>query len=362
MIYLDNAASTPLLSEVIDDLYKNLNIFGNPSSIHDEGIRAKALIDKAKLSIAKHINCKSDELYFTSGATMSNNLILQGFRGDVAYSAIEHDDIQLMAKDNNWTMILVDSDGCVSLNDLQYVLSLLDRPLLVSIQCANSEIGTIQNIQLISEIVHKFSDCYLHVDATQYIPYFELDAQKLKIDSLSMSGQKIGCIKGVGLLYISDNLKPLIKPIIYGKQGLIGGTENVLGINCLGVAFENISYDIAHMSYLRNKMINELSCVGTLVGSKDYRLPNNVCMLFDGVDATQVVMLLNEHGICCSSGSACSSGDSEPSATLLAIGLTPEQANSCVRFTLSRKTTEHEIDVAIDTTIKVVRLLRELNG
>lgn len=363
MIYLDNAASTPLLPEVMVDLCRNLDTFGNPSSIHSEGAKAKQLILDAKDKVSRKLYCNRDELFFTTGATMSNNIILQGFNGVKCVSEIEHEDIQMLADKFHYTKIPVDNKGRINIEELKVIANNLYESrcnVLFSVQMANSEIGVIQDIETISDIIHSYPDFYLHTDATQYIPYFECDVQALKIDALSMSGQKIGCIKGTGLLYISEKLQSLISPLIYGKQGLIGGTENVLGISCLGEAFNCLDYDNKQTILLRNQLIVGLN--GKLVGDIDYRLPNNVCMLFDDVDAQSLVMMLNEYGICCSAGSACSSGDSEPSTTLLSIGLTSKQANNCVRFTLGKETNSFDINYTIETVNKTVSFLMELKG
>lgn len=355
MIYLDNAASTPLSDAIKNKLLTVLDIYGNPSSIHKEGVKSKELIYEAKNKIARKLNCNPDELYFTSGATMSNNIILQGFTdGSVAVSEIEHEDILMLANILSFNKLKVSNEGLVKLHDYD-----IKDDCLYSIQMANSEIGTIQDIKELSKIIHTKKNAFLHVDATQYIPYFEVDVKKLGIDALSMSGQKINCLKGTGLLFISDRLQPRIKPLIYGKQGLVGGTENVLGISCLGEAFDNLNYNNENMIKLRDKLISGLD--GELIGSKDKRIPNNVCMKFDNVDAKSLVMLLSEYDVCCSAGSACSSGDSEPSSTLLSIGLTPKEADSCVRFTLSKNTTEEEINTVIDYTNKLIDILKDLN-
>lgn len=351
MIYLDNAASTPVLDSVKAKLINTLDIYGNPSSLHDEGIKARKVVNESKDIISRQINCSSDELYFTTGATMSNCVILQGFRGNILSSAIEHEDIIMMHPNT----ISVDKYGFINLLELDCVLPELGSNTLVSIQMANSVIGTIQDIKKISKLVHSYG-AFLHTDATQYIPHFPIDTKKMGIDALSMSGQKIGSIKGSGLLYISEQLLPHINPIIYGKQGLIGGTENVPGIACLGEAFNQLHYN-KEETQLRDMLIEGLN--GKLIGPKANRIPNNVCMKFDGVSAIEVVQLLNEYGICCSAGSACSSGDAEPSSTLLSIGLNRDEALSCVRFTLGRDTTEKDIFETIKITNSVIDLLKE---
>lgn len=364
MIYLDYAASTPVKKEVKQKLMSCLDIYGNPSSLHDAGAAAKKIITESKNIISKSINCNPDEINFTSGATMSNNTVLRGFRGTVVVSEIEHEDIHMLAQKFHYETLSVDEHGIVDPNSIRLKISYIrdwseDEPILFSIQMANGEIGTIQNIKAISNVIHSYKNTYLHVDATQYIPYFKVDAQDLKIDALSMSGQKIGCIKGVGLLYVSSYLLPYITPLVYGKQGLVGGTENVIGIACLGEAFKYLNYDNAEMYRLRNMLMEQLN--GELIGSPN-RLPNNVCMCFEGVDAQSVVMLLNEYGVCCSSGSACSSGDPDPSHVLMALHLPPQKLNSCVRFTIGQETTEEEIVESIRKINMVVSMLKELEN
>lgn len=353
MIYLDNAASTPLLPEVKEHLISILDIYGNPSSVHSEGIKAKELIDNSKQIISNIINCSEDEIYFTTGATMSNNIVLQGFGGRVVVSDIEHEDIQMIAEEYGMPHLAVNIVGKVSYSDIEKYL-IDNTPTLFSIQWANSEIGTIQNIEFISRLIHKYPNKYLHVDATQYIPYYPVDVKKLNIDALSMSGQKIGCIKGTGLLYLSNDLK--IAPLILGAQGLIGGTENVIGISCLGKAFECLNYDNTHLLNMRQKFYEGLQ--GDFVGDLIERLPNNINVCYKGVDALDMVYLLDQYGICCSTGSACTSGSREPSHTLKAIGMDEKDINSCIRFTLSKKNTEEEIEEAIFTINKVAEILR----
>lgn len=361
MIYLDYAASTPVLPQVKEKLIKTLDIYGNPSSLHDEGQKANEIIWKTKDIVSKTLNCSKDEIFFTSGATMSNSIILNGFNHHVISSVIEHEDIQMISEFFGDIKICVDSNGYIDMDNLKMILNdcvVYEYPTLFSIQMANGEIGTIQNIKEISKLIHSYPNCYLHTDATQYIPYYPVNVKELGIDALSMSGQKIGCIKGVGMAYISSELQEYISPIIFGKQGLVGGTENVPGIACLGEAFNQLSYNNNKMLILRDRLIGGLN--GKLVGNTENRLPNNVCMCFEGIRAESIVAMLDEYGICCSAGSACSSGDNKPSATLLAIGLSEYKANSCVRFSIGNQNTEEEIDETINTTNRVIDILREL--
>lgn len=353
-IYLDYAASTPLIDEVKKKIIDTLGTYGNPSSQHVAGFEAKAVLDEASEIISQKLNCNPEELYYTSGATMSNNLAIQGFlkstNGLLITSQMEHDDILLIAENYPRVMYInCTHDGFVETEHLISILQMLqdaqyDRPILVSIQYANSETGVIQDIPKISRIVHSYSNCYLHTDATQYIAHYDVDVQYNNIDMLSMSGQKIGCIKGTGLLYVKEGTP--ISSIIYGDQGLIGGTENVLGIACLGEAFKWKHPSADNLIEKRKYMLEKIN--GKLVGDLQNRIPNNLLILFEGVSSELMVEMLNEHGICVSGGSACSSTNGKPSNTLLAMGYSEKDASDCVRFTLPASITYEEINYVCD--------------
>lgn len=363
-MYLDNAASTKVSKNVEDKIHEVLSIYGNPSSQHYEGYKAKEIIKIATNIISNKLNCDFENIYYTSGATMSNNLAIQGFIRKhpdctILYSAIEHNDIILMSEyfnkiyPNKFKKISVDEYGFIDTYELSLELSeCKNNPVLVVVQWANGEIGTIQNIELISKIVHSFKNTYLYTDATQYIPHYKCDLKKINIDMLGMSGQKINCIKGIGLLYIKD--KNLISPIIFGEQGLIGGTENVLGIACLGEAFNSLNYDISALCDKRDYFIHKIN--KHLIGSFSSRLPNNITVLFDGIYSDDFIELLNEYNIYASAGSACSSGNPNPSHVLKAIGLTDEEANSCIRFTINDSIKFKQIDKIVDTINKLYEM------
>ena len=360
MIYFDNAASTKPSKKVVEKLIDSLSYYGNPSSLHGMGVDARCEIVNAKKIIAEKLKCETDELFFTSGATMSNNLFIRGFlsanpKGRLIISAIEHDDIILLAdyldsiRGNGWVYrIGVDKDGRLDIDSLLDALSLTDDvPTLVCIQWANGECGVIQDMEKISKIVHSFDSTYLYTDATQYVPYYKINLSEVQVDGLGMSGQKINCIKGTGLMYVRKGTP--INPIIFGKQGLIGGTENVFGIAALGTAFEELDYENNEIYQKRNILIDELKPYGTLIGAIDHRLPNNVYVHFNSShDGDYWVASLNEFGICASSGSACSSGSDEPSHVVTAMGYPTDVANSCVRFTLSKDNTLEEIHEVAD--------------
>lgn len=362
MIYMDNAASTKPSEAVMNKVNEVMNIYGNPSSLHDMGTQAKNIIIESKRELAHRFNCDAREINFTSGATMSNNLFIQGFlmahsNARLIISSIEHNDIIMLANHLDdlygkyWVYRLgVDEFGNVDTTELINILSALSKqaiPTLTCIQWANGECGTIQNMKLISDIVHQFPHAYLYSDITQYIPYFPVDLKEVPLDGFGMSGQKINCIKGVGLMYV--NKETNITPIIWGEQGLIGGTENVVGIAALTTALSELNYENQELYEKRDLMIQGLrQCGAQIIGATENRLPNNVCVYLNKNDGEYLVVMLNEMGVCASSGSACSSGNGEPSHVILALGYSPIIANSCIRFSLSKNNTIEEIHEVID--------------
>lgn len=361
-MYLDVAASTKISAQVKEELLRVLDIYGNPSSLHKAGTEAKKIILNSTDNIANKLNCKPEEIHYTSGATMSNNLIIQGFfkknpNAMLLYSSIEHNDIIMMSNTLRCRSIRVDKDGRIDLSLLKDMLDVYSKdPVLVSIQLANSEIGTIQNIYAISDLIKKYDNAWLHTDATQYIAHYPVDVRAMGIDALSMSGQKINCMKGIGLAFIGENMP--IQPLILGEQGFIGGTENTLGIACLGKAFETLEYNNDDLIAKRNYLYNSLKSCGILVGKLENRLPNNLSMIFEGVDAQKMVTLLSEDDIYVSTGSACSSGKSDPSHVLLACGYSETLANSCIRFTIDDCITYDDLDIVIDSVKNVVSILK----
>ena len=366
-IYLDNAASTKPSESVINQMITCArDIYGNPSSMHDIGYKAKEVIDNAKENISHYLNCLPDELYFTTGATMSNNVAIQGFlrankNSIFIYSSIEHNDIILLAE---WLRtqniecleIEVDNQGMIEqdnlIKHLEYAKSKNMTPL-VSIQMANNEVGTIQHSSLLSKIIHDYGGVF-HTDATQYIAHFPVDVNEIGIDMLSMSGQKINCIKGIGLLYVRSGIN--ISPLIFGEQGLIGGTENVIGIACLSQAFTDISDYSDYFDNIKKQklFIDNIHSLGlNIVGSQIHRLPNNICVMFKRLDGTTVVQFLNDKHIYASTGSACSSHSNSPSHVIKALHYSDNEAGSCVRFTINNNTTEDDINY-VTNIIKIM--------
>ena len=357
MVYLDNAASTKPSDKVIEMFNDVIDMYANPSSVHDFGRQVARLVDMSREEIRERIGANSKaNLLFTSGATMSNNILIQGFMNryqDAALivSEIEHQDILLLARylkkrGRKVYFIPVYQDGTIcegTLENICFQMKRKGQKFLCSIQAANGECGVIQDYTMISKIVHMYGGIY-HSDITQYIPYYPIDLSY--IDAFSMSGQKIGCIKGTGLLYIKNGIT--IDPVIFGEQGLVGGTENVPGIACLGAAFANLSRDNNTMCLLRDKMFKELGSYGKILGSVKYRLPNNVYMSFD----RSMITMLSNFEIMASAGSACAK--SEPSHVVLAMGYNEQVAKNAVRFSLSHQTTKAEIDKVVDTVKRIL--------
>lgn len=210
----------------------------------------------------------------------------------------------------------------------------------------------------IVDTIKRFQNTFVYVDATQYIPYFPMDVNKLQIDGFGMSGQKIGGIKGSGLLYVKDSVLPMLQPIIFGEQGLVGGTYPTPMIISLATAFSNLSYDNEKMIEKRDYFVDRLIDIGgNLVGSLSNRLPNNIYIRFKDVQGLTLVNLLSQYGIYISTGSACSSESLEPSKVALAYGLSKTNALECVRLTINRDTTYEQIDYVVQIIDGLIKTL-----
>ena len=360
MIYLDNYATTSVKKEVLDVVvYTMKDCWGNPSSAYEFGLEAKRLIEDARRIIADSINAEPDEIIFTSGASESNALAIDGFlkANENTYfitSNIEHNSIPFFKANN---LVYANGNGLVNVNKLETKLqNVTNQNKLISIIFANNEIGTINDITKLSNVAHKYG-AVLHTDATQYYPYYKIDVKSMGIDMMSVSGHKFGCPKGIGFLYVKKGIN--LSPIIYGKQnnGLRGGTENVPYIVGLAKAVELLDYSkekILTDKYVyfldklyRVNMFN--SNVIYLNGSAESRLPNNINIQIKNVDAQMLIALFDLNEICVSSGSACHSGEKEPSRILQAIGLSDKEAKESIRITFSEDTTYEEIDKFIET-------------
>ena len=360
-IYMDNAST-------------HFDFYANPSSIHDKGRQARKTLEEARAKVARCLNASPGEIYFTSGGTESDNWVIQRAvkPGDhIITSSIEHPAVLNACKymesmGCEITYLPVNSVGAVSPHDLEKAIQPHTR--LISIMFVNNEIGTVEPIRKLAQIA-KAHGILFHTDAVQAAGFLPIDVEALGVDYLSLSGHKFGGPKGTGVLYMRKGHE--LPPLLFGghqERGLRPGTENVLGAKMLADALET-SLDKERIEYIRR--LRQRLTVKILLGvSRAFRngsVPNNmhpgiVNCLFLGVESEALLARLNSQGIYCSAGSACTSGSLEPSHVLTAIGLTPEEANSCIRFSLGRNNTEEEVDHAADCVIKAVHDIRELNG
>lgn len=362
-IYLDNAATTKPKKEVVDAIIPYLTEeWYNPSSLYNKGKRVKNKIEEVRKIVAESINAKSNEIYFTSGATESNNWVMRGFNdcyknSNIIISPIEHksimDNVINPAITSDINICRINKDGLVNLeylDKLLYKYSQIHNKILVSIIFANNEIGVIQNIKDISDIVHKYNGIF-HTDATQAFGHIPIDVKEYGIDLLSASAQKLGGIKGTGFLYKRNGIR--INPLIWGSQerGERGGTENVIGIISLGKAIELIDFTKqSEVALLRNYFIEQLTknfdCKINCDGK--YRLPNNISVTFNHkITGEALIYSLESCGIYISAGSACNSESAEPSYVLQAIGLTDEEIYKTIRISLPDDIDKESIDKVI---------------
>lgn len=379
VIYLDNAATTQVYTEVLEAMNPYFTeYYGNPSSIYSFAGEANKAVTKAREILADLIHAKSEEIYFTGGGSESDNWALKaaaesyGDKGKhiittkIEHHAILHTCEYLEKNGYEVTYLDVDEYGSVRLDELEKTI----RPdtILISVMTANNEIGTIQPIEEIGQIARKHGVLF-HTDAVQAFGHIEIDVDKMNIDMLSASGHKINGPKGIGLLYIRKGVK--IRSFIHGgaqERSRRAGTHNVPGIVGFAKAAElakasmgsRIAYETELRDYLIERVIKEIP-YSRLNGERQKRLPNNTNFCFRYIEGESLLILLDQKGICGSSGSACTSGSLDPSHVLLAIGLPHEIAHGSLRLTLSEKTTKEEIDFTIDELKKIVDRLRGMS-
>jgi cysteine desulfurase len=376
-IYLDNAATTAVSPEVVEAMLPFFTqAYGNASSIHGHGREAKRAIENARRQVMKSLNAAHpQEIYFTAGGSESDNwaikaVALQHERGHIITTAIEHHAVLhtcqwLEKRGFDVTYLPVDEFGQVTAAEVEKAL----RPdtILVSVMAANNEVGTIQPIGEIGKLCRERGVLF-HTDAVQAVGVLPIDVQAMHIDLLSLSGHKLHGPKGVGALYIRKGVR--IEPLLHGgaqERGYRAGTENVPGIVGLGKAVEmayvNLADNAARMIALRDQLVRGLMDRvpgARLNGHPTERLPNNVNMSFDGVEGEALLLRLDLVGVAGSSGSACTSGALDPSHVLLALGLTPAEANGALRLTLGSDTTEEEIAAVLDILPPIVEDLRRM--
>jgi len=377
LTYLDNAASTPVHKEVLQDMIPFFSEkYGNPSSMHKSGRMAFNAVQKARKQIANLINANPEEILITSGGTESNNTALYGIsnvrKGNhIITSSIEHEAIlepckKLEKHGFRITYLPVSKDGLVNPSDIKNSIS--KDTCLVSIMFANNEVGTIQPIREIVEICKK-NNVAFHSDAVQAVGKIPINVKELEVSTLSFSSHKIYGPKGVGALYIKNGTK--IDPILLGggqENGLRSGTENVASIVGFGkaceLALKNFEQNSNHVKELRDLLVSKITKEISFVkfnGNNEKRIPNNAHFTFLGVNGEDLIIKLDENGIAASTGSACSVKTQKASHVLQAMGFSHEELTGSLRLTIGIFNTMDEIYAVIDVLKKIVKELRSVS-
>ena len=381
-VYLDFNATTPVEPAVLDAMLPYFSAqFGNASSIHTFGQKARAAVETAREQVAALLGARPQEIIFTSGGTESDNHAIFGIassssasagpRSHVITSLVEHEAVlnacqDLEKRGVDVTYLSVDRDGLIDLEDLRRAL----RPetVLITIMHANNELGTIQPLEEIGRIA-KEADVYFHTDAVQSAGKIPIDVSRMQLDLLSISGHKLYAPKGVGSIYIRGGTR--LRQLLYGghhQRGMRPGTENVAGIVGLGkaaeIALNSLANDAKRLSALRDQLehglLNRVPD-SRVNGGHAPRTPNTTNLVFPGVEGEALLIALDLKGLACSTGAACSSGAIEPSHVLTAIGLPAEDARASLRFSLGRHTTQADIDFALSVVPAAVAQLRQLS-
>ncbi len=379
LVYADNAATTSTSPAVLEAMMPYLTeVYGNPSSLHQKGRAAKAAITEAREKIASLLNCKPNEIYFTASGSEADNWAIKGIayamknRGKhIISTKIEHHAVlhalESLEKDGfEVTYLDTDSEGRVTPEQVAAAVRI--DTILVEVMYANNEIGTIEPIREIAAVVKaKNPKTLVFTDAVQAVGAVPIDIAELGVDMLSMSGHKIHAPKGIGALYIRNGVR--INNLIDGggqERSRRGGTENVPYIVGLAKALEDAIGGLgegARVEKMRDRLIDEITKIPhtRLNGPREGRLPGNVNVSFEFIEGESLLLLLDMAGICASTGSACSSSSLEPSHVLLTIGVPVEQAHGSLRLSISRDTTDADIDYILEKLPPIVERLREMS-
>lgn len=379
IIYFDNAATTRVHPEVLNSMAPYFcDEYANPSGAYKDAVIADKAINRSRVQASRLIGARPDEIYFTSGGSESDNWAIKSYSRNVRRmqkgaschiitTSIEHNAVinscrTLEAEGFAVTYVPCDKYGFIRPETVQSAIR--DDTILISVMAANNEVGTIQPLKMIGQIAHRHQIAF-HTDAVQAYGHIPINVNECMIDMLSMSAHKLKGPKGTGFLYVRNGLE-LPAYIDGGSQenGRRAGTSNVPGIVGLGKACEiaarNMSRNINNMTRLRNRIIYKIKKGlpdAVLTGSEQMRLPTNISFCFPHVESSQLLAILDMHGICASAGSACSTGAAGPSHVLIAMGITPELAGGSLRLTISDETTIEEADYVADTVIKTVKKL-----
>lgn len=378
-IYLDHAATTPTRSEVVDVMLPYFTQqFGNPSSIYEVARINRKALDEARTTVAQALGATSEEIFFTSGGTESDNWAIKGIAeayekkgkhiitSNIEHHAVLHTCQYLEKKGYEVTYLPVDEYGQISIEDLKNAIR--KDTILISIMYANNEIGTIQPIEAIGQVA-KEHNIIFHTDAVQAVGHIPIDVKKMNIDLLSLSGHKLFGPKGIGVLYIRKGIK--IRSLLHGgaqERNRRAGTENVPAIvglaKALELSIEEMETSNKKIIQLRDYLIQgvqEKIPYVRLNGHPTERLPGNINFSFQFIEGESLLIALDMHGIFASSGSACTSGSLDPSHVLLAIGLPHEIAHGSLRLTLGSENTKEEMDEVLEVLPQVVQRLRDMS-
>lgn len=370
--YFDHSATTKVSREVLDSMLPYFSYeYGNPSSLYSVGREAKRAIEEAREKVAKAINVKSEEIYFTSCGSESDNLAIKGYakanrkKGKhIITSKIEHPAVlntckSLEKEGFEVTYLNVDSKGFINIEELKK--SIRNDTILISIMTANNEIGTIEPIKEIGKIAHN-NNIVFHTDSVQVIGNMKIDAKEMNIDMLSMSAHKFYGPKGIGALYVKDGIDfERQQDGGHQEKGKRSGTENVAEIVGLGTAIKladyNLSSYIEKLTKLRKYFFNNMREIipdYKLNGDENLRLPGHISISFKDVDSQELLAKLDSYGICASGGSACCSGENEPSHVLMAIGLEREYLEGTIRITLGEENSIDDVNYLLNILEKLI--------
>ena len=375
MIYLDHAAATPVDSDVLAAMQPFFaEQFYNPSATYLPARAVRAALDDARSKVAYWLGVRPSEIIFTAGGTEANNLVIQGVlrknpNCSVTVSSVEHDSVLAPAQKYNCSVALVTEQGRVDLDDLRQKIT--DETVLVSVMYANNEVGTVQPIRLVAQMVSEIRSArqkagnatplYLHTDACQAANYLDLHVSRLGVDMMTLNGGKIYGPKQSGVLYVASHVQ--IEPLIYGggqERGLRSGTENVasaVGFAAALDAAQTMRHEEAkRLIEIQNyayQQIAEKLPAAVVNGSIKQRLPNNLHITLPGQDNERMLLQLEQAGIIAAAGSACSASSEEPSHVLRAMGLSDADAQSSLRFTMGRGTMQSDIDTLVTTLVNL---------
>ena len=376
IVYLDNAATTKMSKVALDAMLPYLTAeYGNPSTVYSAGREAKNAVEKSRRAIANGIGALPEEIFFTSGGTESINWAIKSAaemeksKGKhIITSAIEHAAVLNSCKyleKNGYdvTYLGVDGHGQISLSEL--ISAIRSDTTLITIMTANNEVGTILPVSEIGSIA-KENGVLFHTDAVQAVGHIPVNVGEANTDLLSFSGHKLGSAKGVGVLYVKKGLR--LPPLIHGggqERGGRSGTENVAGIVSAAAVIDDIlpRLPLGGVIELRDKLIEGVLKIPSsrLTGDPQRRLPGNASFVFEGVEGESMLLMLDQCGICASSGSACTSGSLDPSHVLLAMGLSHQTAHGSLRFSLCEDNTDDDVDYVLEKLPGIIEKLRAIS-